>query len=242
MLAIGDPDRADNVLAYVPGMTADLSAVRDDLARTEAVATRAATIDPGQRTSTVLWLDYDAPSFLDEAMLAGKAHEAGPALHRFAEGLRATHEGPPAQQSVLGHSYGSLTVGATASSVGLAADDLIFVGSPGVGVDHASALGLPPTRVWSSTASDDPIAYLAPGWKEPFIRLGAELSNPLWPDPRPRPNEDLWFGRNPTYPGFGGQVFTGDPHGHSGYWRADNDALTDIARIALGPEHQPRVD
>ncbi|MEV4533605.1 alpha/beta hydrolase [Asanoa sp. NPDC049518] len=242
VLALGDPDRADNVLAYVPGMTADLTAVRDDLARTEAMSARAATVDPAQRTSTVLWLDYDAPSHLGEAVFATRAHDAGPGLHRFAEGLRATHEGPPAHQTVLGLSYGSLTVGATASSTGLSADNLIFVGSPGVGVDHASALGLPASRVWSTTAADDPIAYLAPGWQEPFNRLGAELANPFRPDLRPHPNEDLWFGPNPSNPDFGAQVFTSDPGGHSGYWRADNDALTDIARIALGPEHQSQVE
>ncbi|HTF08775.1 MAG TPA: alpha/beta hydrolase [Asanoa sp.] len=241
VLAVGDPDRADNVLTYVPGMTADLGAVRDDLGRTEALASRAAALDPAQRTSTVLWLDYDAPSFLNEAMFAGRAHEAGPALHRFAEGLRATHDGPPAQQVVLGHSYGALTVGTAAREQGLAANDLIFVGAPGVGTDHAAALGLPPAHVWSSTAANDPIAYLAPGWKEPFIRIGAELSNPFWPDLRPHTNEELWFGHNPSNPEFGGRVFTGDPHGHSGYWRADNDALDDIARIALGPEHHREI-
>ncbi|HEV7706750.1 MAG TPA: alpha/beta hydrolase [Asanoa sp.] len=230
VLAIGDPDRADNVLTYVPGMTADLGAVRDDLGRTEALASRAAALDPAQRTSTVLWLDYDAPSFLNEAMFAGRAHEAGPSLHRFAEGLRATHDGPPAQQVVLGHSYGALTVGTTAREQGLAADDLIFVGAPGVGTDHAAALGLPPAHVWSSTAANDPIAYLAPSWK------------PSLTDVRDHPfqihsHEHLWFGRNPTHPEFGGQVFTGDPSGHSGYWRSGNDALDDMARIALGPEH-----
>ncbi|MDG4821154.1 alpha/beta hydrolase [Asanoa sp. WMMD1127] len=242
VLAVGDPDEADNVLTYVPGMTADLTGVRDDLGRVEALAARAAAVDPTQRTSTVLWLDYDAPSFLDEAMTAGKAREAAPGLHRFAEGLRATHEGPPAQHAVLGHSYGSLTVGTTVRTQGLAADDLIFVGSPGVGADRAADLGVPPDRVWASTASDDPIGYLAPGWKEPFARLGEAVAGPFWMERRPHPNEDLWFGRNPTSPSFGAQVFTGDPHGHSGYWRTDNDALTDIARIALGPEHQSLVE
>ncbi|GIF54356.1 alpha/beta hydrolase [Asanoa iriomotensis] len=242
VLAVGDPDRADNVLTYVPGMTADLRAVRDDLGRVEALAARAAAVDQAQRTSVVLWLDYEAPSFLDEAMFAAKAESAGPALHRFAEGLRTTHEGPPAQQTVLGHSYGSLTVGTTARTFGLPANDLIFIGSPGVGTDEASTLGIPPSHVWSSTAANDPIAYLAPGWREPFNRAAALLTDPLSPDLRPRPSEDLWFGRNPTDPAFGGRVFTGEPFGHSGYWRADNDALTDIAQIALGPEHQSRVE
>ncbi|MEV4618699.1 alpha/beta hydrolase [Asanoa sp. NPDC049573] len=234
VLAVGDPDGADNVLTYVPGMTADLGAIRDDLGRTEALAARAASLDPAQRTSAVLWLDYDAPSFLDEAMFASRAHEAGPALHRFAEGLRATHEGPPAQQVVLGHSYGALTVGTTAREQGLAADDLVFVGAPGVGADRASALGLPPGHVWSSTAANDPIAYLAPGWKEPFANVRDHLF-------QIHPHEHLWFGRNPTDPDFGAHVFTGAAGGHSGYWRAGNDALDDMARIALGPEHQGEV-
>ncbi|GIF72925.1 alpha/beta hydrolase [Asanoa siamensis] len=233
VLAVGDPDRADNVLTYVPGMTASLGAVRDDLSRVEAVAARAAALDPSQRTAAVLWLDYDAPSFLDEAMFTAKAQAAGPALHDFAEGLRATHEGPPAQQTVLGHSYGSLTVGTTVRTTGLAADDLVFVGSPGVGVDHATDLGRPATDIWSSTAPNDPIAYLAPGWREPLTRFRDPFDT--------GPYEHLWFGRNPTDPSFGAQVFDGDAHGHSGYWRTDNDALTDIARIALGPEHQSEV-
>jgi len=238
VLAVGDPDHADNVLTYVPGMTADLGAVRDDLSRADAMAHRAASLDATQTTSTVLWLGYDAPDFLHEAAFRTKAEEAGPALHRFAEGLRATHEGPPAQQTVLGHSYGSLAVGSTAHGHGLAADDLVLVGSPGVGVDHASALGAPPTRVWSSTAADDMIGYLAPGPDEPLNRLRDMLT---WPPVHPRPNEDLWFGRNPTDPSFGAHVFAGQPRGHSGYWHPDNDTLDDIARIALGPEHHGDV-
>jgi hypothetical protein len=53
-----------------------------------------------------------------------------------------------------------------------------------------------------------------------------------------QPDADLWHGRNPSDPSFGGRVFRSDPsdplHGHSDYWRCGNPALDAVARIALG--------
>ena len=49
-------------------------------------------------------------------------------------------------------------VGHTAqSSSGLNADDLVFVGSPGVNADHVSELGFDPDDVHASTAENDNI-------------------------------------------------------------------------------------
>ena len=146
VVALGDPDHADRVLTYVPGMTAGLDDAPGELGRAARVLDRCAALAPGERSAAVLWLDYDAPDSLNEAASAGQARDAGPALHRFQEGLRATHEGPPARQTVLGHSYGSLVVGMAAREHGLAADALVFVGSPGVGASHAAELGVPPGR------------------------------------------------------------------------------------------------
>ncbi|HEX2773588.1 MAG TPA: alpha/beta hydrolase, partial [Micromonosporaceae bacterium] len=220
VVAVGNPDRADNVLTYVPGMTSDLPGIDGELDRTYAMATRCAELGPTERTATVLWLNYDAPDFVHEAARAAQAQDAGPALHRFQEGLRATHEGPPAHQAVLGHSYGSLVVGATARDHGLAADSLVFVGSPGVGVDHASQLGLSPSRVWSSTAYDDVIQYgaLSPqAWLDRLARAGLSPVATL-PLLVGLPSDDLWFGRNPSDPSFGGRIFGSADRGHVGYW------------------------
>ncbi len=82
---------------------------------------------------------------------------------------------------MIGHSYGSTVVGHAASGHDLPVDDVIFVGSPGVGVDHASELNLEPGQVWSSHAEND------------VIRRG------------------MVHGRNPSDPDFGGQTFTSDP-------------------------------
>jgi hypothetical protein len=234
IVAIGNPDQAENVLTYVPGMTSDLPSIEGELGRAELMAARCAELGPTEQTAVVLWLDYDAPDFLDEALGAGRAHDAGPALHGFQEGLRATHEGAPAQQTVLGHSYGSLVVGAAARDHGLAADQLVFVGSPGVGVDRATDLNLPAERVWSSTASDD-VIRLAPAPAELVERAVISMVLPVIGPVVAfgRPADDLWFGADPSGAAFGAQVFGSDPRGHTGYWDAGNPALDSMARITL---------
>lgn len=232
VVALGDPDRADRVVTYVPGMTAGLADATGELGRAARVQARCAALDPTGATAAVLWLDYDAPDFLHEAFLPDQARDAGPALHRFQEGLRATHDGPPARQTVLGHSYGSLVVGTAAREHGLAADALVFVGSPGVGVDRADALRLPSGEVWASTAADDAIR-LAPAPDELPRRVLRGLS-PLTAVLTGRDDHALWFGHDPADPGFGGRTFPSGRYGHTGYWEPGNPALDGMARVVLG--------
>lgn len=235
VVALGDPDLAANVLTQVPGMTADLASYQHELDRAERVAVRAGQLGPASDTSTILWLDYDAPDFLDEAATAAPADAGAPRLRRFQDGLRATHLGAPAHLTVLGHSYGSLVVGEAARTPGLAADDVAFVGSPGVGVNSAAQLRVP--RVWSSTSRADIIQYAAvdprsvPGdllraglpWIGPAVAFGL-------------PERDLWFGHNPSDPAFGARVFPSSPlGGHLGYWDPGSVSLDAITGIALGP-------
>ncbi|GGM22610.1 MULTISPECIES: alpha/beta hydrolase [Micromonospora] len=234
IVALGNPDRAEHVLTYVPGMTAGLADATGELGRAGRVQARCAALAPGAETAAVLWLDYDAPDFLHEAFRATQARDAGPALHRFQDGLRATHEGPPARQTVLGHSYGSTVVGTTARDHGLATDALVFVGSPGVGVQHAGELRVPAGQVWSSTAPDDPIRLVRP--PDDLLRRAASAVPPFGPVGGlvDRPDGGLWFGRDPSDPGFGGRTFGSDRSGHTGYWEADNPALDGMARVVLG--------
>lgn len=232
VVALGNPDRSSGVLTYVPGMTAGLDDAPGELGRAGRVLARCAALDPGAETAAVLWLDYDAPDFLHEAVWPGQARDAGPALHRFQEGLRATHEGPPARQTVLGHSYGSLVVGNAVREHGLAADALVFVGSPGVGVAHAAELGLPAGQVWASTAADDVIRLASP--PDELARRAVLGASPLGLTAGVAGGHELWFGRDPTDPGFGARTFPSGRHGHTGYWEADNPALDGMARIVLG--------
>ncbi|SCL64826.1 Alpha/beta hydrolase [Micromonospora citrea] len=229
VVALGNPDRSARVLTYVPGMTSGLGDATGELGRAARVLSRCAALAPGEEAAAVLWLDYDAPDFLHEAAWPGQARDAGPALHRFQEGLRATHEGPPGRQTVLGHSYGSLVVGTAARDHGLAADALVFVGSPGVGVAHAAELRLPPGQVWASTASDDVIRLARP--PDELARQALYAASPLTVA---GPARELWFGHDPSHPAFGGRTFPSGRHGHTGYWAPDNPALDGMARVVLG--------
>jgi hypothetical protein len=236
VVALGDPDRADNVLTHVPGMTADLRSYGGELSRAERVAVRAAELRPAASTSTVMWLDYDAPDFVDEAAGAGRAQTGAATLRRFQEGLRATHDGA-ARLTVLGHSYGSLVVGRAAADPGLAADGVVFVGSPGVGVDNAADLHVPGGHVWSTTSRSDVIQYVPVAPRSllgDLVRAGTvPLIGPA--NAFATPEDDLWFGRNPSDPSFGGQVFRSQPDGgHLGYWDPGRPALDGITAIALG--------
>jgi hypothetical protein len=232
IVALGDPDRADRVLTYVPGMTAGLADATGELGRAARVRDRCAALEPTSATAAVLWLDYDAPDFLHEAALSRQARDAGPALHRFQEGLRATHDGPPARQTVLGHSYGSVVVGTAAREHGLAADALVFVGSPGVGVDRAAGLGLPPGQVWACTAPDDVIRLARP--PDELARRILVGVSPLAAVLTRHAEHGLWFGLDPTDPAFGARTFPSGRYGHTGYWEPGNPALDGMARVVLG--------
>ncbi|MGY0231262.1 alpha/beta hydrolase [Longispora urticae] len=243
VIAVGNPDEADNVVTYLPGTGADLSKVGGDIARADRMAFDANKLDPTRRTAAVMWLGYDAPDNLLAATSDKYAKGAETDLSRFQNGLRVTHDGVPSHASIIGHSYGSTTVGYAAREHCGFVDDLIFVGSPGVGVDRAPDLGVGGDHVWSSTAKNDPIQY---------------ASNPF------TPKADLVFGTNPSTERFGGQVFTSDPgdplikkknfsidifghhvgtvsvpsgidtNAHSQYWDEHNRSRENIARIVTG--------
>src|SRR2546430_1244274 len=93
IVAFGDPDTADHVVTCVPGLGGNLDHVTDELTRIGPLAPAARHPAPAQATSVIAWLGYDAPSWLPEAALAGRAQRAEPDLHDFQTGLRLTHQG-----------------------------------------------------------------------------------------------------------------------------------------------------
>ncbi|WP_033346484.1 alpha/beta hydrolase [Catenuloplanes japonicus] len=235
VVAVGDPDRSEAVVTCVPGMTSDLASFGGELDRAARVAEHATELDPARRTAAVLWLDYDAPDFVVEAASEQQARDAAPALHRFQEGLRAGHEGEPARQTVLGHSYGSLVAGVTARDHGLDADGLVLLASPGAGVSHAADLGLP--EVWAGTSITDPIQRVP---VSPISALTDAVVASGVPGLGPalafgQPEDGLWLGRNPADPDFGARVFATEADaGHLGYWDRGGTALDTLSRITLG--------
>jgi Alpha/beta hydrolase len=128
-------------------------------------------------------------------------------------------------------------VGHAAAQPGLAADGVVFVGSPGVGVDSAADLHVPAGHVWSSTSRSDVIQYLPVAPRSLVADLVTAGTVPIIGPALAfgTPENDLWFGRNPSDPSFGAHLFRSQPDaGHVGYWDPGGPALDAIAGIALG--------
>lgn len=225
--SFGNPDTADNVAVYVPGTTTNLGSVSGgDMDRMAALQAQAETVPGSGETSTIVWLGYDAPDNLATATQAHHATDGAPALRDFTFGLRAAHQGPEARTTVIGHSYGATVVG-TADALdgpGLAANDIVAMGSPGMGyeaderrpgwgpfkidsplIDDISDMHIGKDHFWAGAASNDPVTY-------------TEV-----------------HGNSPVDWSFDGQrVATGSASGHSDYWKPDTEALRNQAYIVTG--------
>lgn len=237
IVAIGNPDTADNVVTYVPGTGCSLDHDAGDIGRTDRMTQMANSFDPSHRTSAIMWIGYDSPqNIVPEATQDGWARNAEGDLGRFQDGLRVTHEGPRSHNTVIAHSYGSTVVGFAARDHGLDADDMVFVGSPGVGTDSVGGLmgvagqPMPADHVWSSHAHHDPIQYASYDDLWPIDKHGNWV-----------PADQLVHGRNPTEPEFGARTFTSDPgapiataKAHSQYWDPYSSSLRNMTYIITG--------
>lgn len=143
IVAYGNPDTSKNVSAYVPGLGTKLNDefVKGTMKRAQDTAIGARDVDPS--SAAIVWLGYDAPQSVD-VMAKGDAERGAPRYSSFMSGLTATNENQDPHVTAVGHSYGSLTVGTAAKQSGgiPGVDDIILLGSPGVGVDKAEDLGV----------------------------------------------------------------------------------------------------
>lgn len=213
IVAISNPDTADNVAVFVPGTGSTVADIGGNIDRMDDLKAQAELIDDEAATSTIVWLGYDAPNNLGAAAGAGPARDGAQALREFTHGLRASHEDDGgANMTVIGHSYGSTVIGHAdrEGTGGLGADNVIVAGSPGMGVGSADELSIDSGSLWTSMADDDPIRF-TPG----FIH-----------------------GTNPVNEGFGGTRIGNDgASGHSGYWNAGSESLRNQGYIVTGNEH-----
>jgi hypothetical protein len=156
-----------------------------------------------------MWLGYDAPELLT-VLGSGRSEQGGVALNRFVDGLRATHDRGPSHVTAIGHSYGSTVVAEAAlRGDGLAVDDIVTAGSPGMHTDRAEDLQIDPRHVWAGHAKGDPVS----GW-----------------------GGSIWgvHDNEPSDKDFGANRYVVDTEGHSDYWRPGSESLLNQAHIVVG--------
>ena len=247
IVAVGNPDTAQNVATIVTGMNSKLDGefVNYYVGAASNLQGQATVAAPGQTTSVITWYGYNAPQSVGNASWTAPAVAAAPALQQFQAGLYATNsDGSNLNSTVIGHSYGSVVLGeASQLPGGLDANQVTVVGSPGMNVPTADAvaagIGVVPgsPQVFAGKNTTD-IISMAPGMGSTGWSVAGDT---------------LGHGTDPTKPDFGAIVFdtgngqpgaifnpsTGDFAGysraaHSEYFDWGNPALANMGNIVTG--------
>ncbi|RGD61156.1 hypothetical protein DR950_28365 [Kitasatospora xanthocidica] len=225
ILSFGNPDTATDISSYVPGITTTPDSLGKATPGTTPGTNEAENalnvwreankkVKPGGSAASIVWLGYDPPDIGVGAATPAQAAKGAPDYARFVTGLRATNaSGQCPHITSIGHSYGSLLVGLAtkeASHQGnlTLPDDVVIIGSPGVGVKHAADLGMPAGHVWAGAAGNDPVTQIpsAANQAVPWPFKGVAGADP----------HDLWYGRDPASESFGAKRFTVDGWSKSG--------------------------
>jgi len=205
----GDLRSATTVTVLVPGMGSTLANFRAGIA---SDAQRLAALS-GPNHAVIAWTGYDAPAGAEQGLRAlevaspRQAQVGGAALQSFIAGVQSETRVP---LTLIGHSYGSLTVGQALLS-GAQVTNVVFIGSPGVGVDRIDQFPRGAAdNFFAGEVRGDPVATLQQ------------------------------FGDAPTDPDFGAFVFDagrGDslnPLGRHSEYFEDGVAIDNLVTISTG--------
>ena len=209
-VSYGDPDLAQQTAVLVPGTKNNLASVpyiEDGVGKVRQLRRMADEQTREGTTAAVYWLGCKMPdNVAPEAIRTDHAERGHPKLTRFLTGLRAARPGAdPGRTTLIGHSYGSVVVArAAAATPGFPVDAIVLEGNPGVGdLKHARELNIDPASVYVEAAPNDPVAHMPP----------------------------LVHGTNPRHPKFGAQLLETGNVGHTGYWNAGSQALTNKVHV-----------
>lgn len=219
--SIANPDLADNVAVFVSGVGSDLANFGWSLDRMDDLRAEADMVPGSGETAAIVWLGYDAPDTLMDGGSLGYARDGAPALRDFTHGLREARVNPDARTTVIGYSYGSAVVGSADAMAGhgLATDDIISMGSAGMGVrdpsgrgwfegsriGHVDHLHIDASHFWAGAAANDAVTWTRA------------------------------HGNNPVNLSFGGQrISTAGASGHFQYWEPGSVSLRNQAYVVTG--------
>jgi hypothetical protein len=218
-VAYGDVDTAKNVMVSVPGIRTSVDSM-DIRVRDAHNLYDEARKEPGAASAAVVaWMGYNAPSggmlgpidTAHETLGSSDAVEGARLLTDDVHGFQAARGDTPAPHlTMIGHSYGSVTVGMATANQGLQADDIVLLGSPGTNVPRANDLTAGPGHVWVGSHSLDPVSYTG-----------------------------YWV-TDPSRAGYGGARFDVEgPNSdkvlhHTGYYDAQSESLRNLGRIGAG--------
>ncbi|MGW3045630.1 alpha/beta hydrolase [Kitasatospora sp. NPDC001159] len=255
IIAVNNPDTADNVSTYVPGTGARLGAsLHSDIERSDLMVASANKAnkkagDPST-TSSITWVGYDAPqSIIPEAADDKYAKNAEDKLKSFENGLHATHQGKIANNTILAHSYGTTTVGYALRDKGLPVDNVVLIASPGCGVEHAKDLGIDPSHVYAAQSDGDSIGWADAADPKGMAKNVRDYYAQIWGVGNYYSGVDangvhvggvdtdnhMIHGRQTTVPEFGAHILPTNPEGgHSDYWNDDSPTLPAMGEIIAG--------
>ena len=246
-VSVGDLDHADNVSVSVPGLTTDMSGIGGNVGNVQDLYDATRAMHPDQTMAGLSWIGYDAPSGGDSGRVAfeGSATDGGNRLADTLDGIRASQD-ERSHLTVIGHSYGSTTMGHALSDHDVDVDEAIAIGSPGLGAhaDDVSEIDVPDGHFFVGRNSDDPVADLGDkGWVNKGLVLGAGLGN------------------DPSTDDFGGRRFEAEDTGrtdpdqpfdvpgldpgevldhwnsiemHTSYYEPDSESLWNLSQIVTG--------
>ncbi|MEU7897620.1 alpha/beta hydrolase [Nonomuraea sp. NPDC049152] len=203
---VGDLATATKVIVFVPGTGFGLrdfdGASASPAGAAKALHARAAALEPGGKVAVIGWLGYDAPEMTDwDVLTTLPAAKGAKALRTLVTAL-----GDRKRITLVCHSYGTVVCGKAAP--GLPVDDIVALGSPGMGVATRAELRTP-ARVWATLSRKDDV-----------FRAGVRLG-------------PIGFGADPVGDGFGARVFDGGDGGHNDYLRPGSATLDAVTSIAL---------
>lgn len=221
VVARGDVDAAAHVGVFTAGFTTGVDELPGRLGELDALADAA-----GPGTAAVAWYGYDAPQAHEVAdpdrSVLGRApaEEGAPRLASFLDGLDAARPGREAHVTAIGHSYGSVVTAAAVAPGGAeGVDDVVSLGSPGIG----EVPGRPPGHAWVVEAAGDPVADTA--W--------------FGPDPNRMPGVTGLSAREVVLPD--GRVLA-ESRGHGAYLTPGTTSAANVAAVVGGRPQDAVLD